>query len=67
MKNKIKELRSSSKLSQAELANYCGVSRQTINAIENNKYDPSLQLAFDIAFALNVKVDDLFISDSRDG
>lgn len=66
MKNKIKELRSSAKLSQAELANHCGVSRQTINAIENDKYDPSLQLAFDIAFALNVKVDDLFVSNSRD-
>jgi len=66
MKNKIKELRSSAKLSQAELANYCGVSRQTINAIENDKYDPSLKLAFDIAYALNVKVDDLFVRDSKD-
>ncbi|PGK51844.1 transcriptional regulator [Priestia megaterium] len=63
MKNKIKELRSSAKLSQAELAKQCKVSRQTINAIENEKYDPTLQLAFDIASALNTTVDNLF--DSR--
>lgn len=61
MKNNIKEIRKSKKLSQLELARICNVSRQTINAIENNKYDPSLKLAFDIAEALNQKVDNLFI------
>lgn len=62
MKNHIKGLRKSAKLSQEELAKKCKVSRQTINAIENNKYDPSLQLAFDIAFILNTTVDKLFIN-----
>ena len=62
MKNHIKGLRKSAKLSQEELAKKCKVSRQTINAIENNKYDPSLKLAFDIAFILNTTVDKLFIN-----
>jgi putative transcriptional regulator len=64
MKNHIRELRKSAKLSQAELAELCKVSRQTINAIENDKYDPTLQLAFDIATVLNTTVDELFISGS---
>ena len=63
MKNKIKELRKSMKISQQELADRCNVTRQTINAIENEKYDPSLQLAFDLAKNLNTTVDKLFISD----
>ena len=46
MKNKIRELRKQRGISQEELAKRCGVSRQTINAIENNKYDPTLALAF---------------------
>lgn len=45
MENRIKELRVNKGISQGKLAELCGVSRQTINAIENNKYDPSLQLA----------------------
>jgi putative transcriptional regulator len=65
MKNSIKEIRSSAKLSQAELAKRCNVSRQTINAIENDKYDPTLQLAFDIASELDTKVDKLFTSSSN--
>lgn len=65
MKNNIKKLRSSAKLSQAELAKLCNVSRQTINAIENDKYDPTLQLAFDIASELDTTVDELFIHDSN--
>jgi len=62
LKNGIKEYREKSNMSQGELAKICNVSRQTINAIENNKYDPSLQLAFDIAEKLGVRVDVLFIS-----
>lgn len=62
MKNNINSLRKAAKLSQEELAKLCKVSRQTINAIENDKYDPSLQLAFDIAFTLNTTVDELFIN-----
>ena len=49
-------------MSQAELADLCKVTRQTINAIENDKYDPSLQLAFDLAKHLNTTVDKLFIN-----
>jgi putative transcriptional regulator len=64
MKNHIKELRKAAKLSQDELAKHCKVSRQTINAIENDKYDPTLQLAFDIASVLDTTVDKLFISGS---
>ncbi|GLY12515.1 helix-turn-helix transcriptional regulator [Pseudobacillus badius] len=63
MRNRIRELRKSAKLSQKELAKLCSVSRQTINAIENDKYDPTLQLAFSIAAVLNTTVDELFISD----
>ncbi|MEG0440371.1 MAG: helix-turn-helix transcriptional regulator [Solibacillus sp.] len=63
MKNKIKELRKSAKLSQEELAKLCHVTRQTINAIENEKYDPTLQLAFSIASVLNTTVDELFINE----
>lgn len=62
MRNHIKGLRKSAKLSQEELAKLCNVSRQTINAIENDKYDPTLQLAFDIASVLDTTVDELFIN-----
>ncbi|MYL33991.1 helix-turn-helix domain-containing protein [Pontibacillus yanchengensis] len=65
MKNHIKAFRKSLTLSQADLAKLCKVSRQTINAIENDKYDPTLHLAFDIASVLNTTVDELFISDSN--
>lgn len=64
MKNQIKELRKLAKLSQDDLAKLCNVSRQTINAIENDKYDPTLQLAFNIAAVLNTTVDELFINES---
>ncbi|MEK5146740.1 helix-turn-helix transcriptional regulator [Psychrobacillus sp. FSL K6-4615] len=62
MKNHIKELRKSAKLSQEELAKFCKVSRQTINAIENDKYDPTLQLAFNIASVLDTTIDELFVN-----
>ena len=61
MKNYIKELRTEKGLLQQELADICGVSRQTVNAIENNKYDPTLELAFKLATALETTVDELFI------
>jgi len=61
MKNHIKSLRKMKKLSQEELAERCNVSRQTINAIENDKYDPSLVLAFALANTLEITVDELFI------
>jgi putative transcriptional regulator len=49
------------KISQEELAKRCGVSRQTINAIENDKYDPTLQLAFKLSRNLNTPLENLFI------
>ena len=61
MDNQIRALRKSLGLSQEALAKACGVSRQTINAIENNKYDPTLTLAFHLAGVLGTTVDELFL------
>ena len=60
MENSIHARRKALGLSQQELAKRCGVSRQTINAIENNKYDPTLALAFALARELGTTVDALF-------
>ncbi len=60
MENIIRERRKEMGLSQEELAKKCGVTRQTVNAIENNKYDPTLALAFRLAKELRVTVDMLF-------
>ena len=60
VQNKIRDLRKALGLSQEELAQRCKVSRQTINAIENNKYDPTLALAFHLAQVLETTVDALF-------
>lgn len=60
MDNQIREKRKELGLSQEELAKRCGVSRQTVNAIENNKYDPTLALAFHLARELETTVDALF-------
>ena len=60
MKNSIRDKRKQQGLSQEELAKRCGVSRQTVNAIENDKYDPTLALAFHLARELDTRVDDLF-------
>lgn len=61
MQNTIREKRKQMGISQEELAKKCGVSRQTVNAIENNKYDPTLALAFRLAQELGTTVDKLFI------
>lgn len=60
MKNQIRDRRRELGLSQKELAERCGVSRQTVNAIENDKYDPTLSLAFRLAKELYLTVDELF-------
>lgn len=60
MDNQIRALRKALGLSQEELAKACGVSRQTINAIENNKYDPTLGLAMRLARLLNTPVEEIF-------
>ena len=54
MENIIRNKRKELGLSQEELAKKCGVSRQTVNAIENNKYDPTLALAFCLAKELQI-------------
>lgn len=56
MKNQIRDRRRELGLSQKELAERCGVSRQTVNAIENDKYDPTLSLAFRLAKELQLTV-----------
>ncbi|HJF67954.1 MAG TPA: helix-turn-helix transcriptional regulator [Staphylococcus kloosii] len=60
MNNKIKAYRKEQGMSQQALSEKVKVSRQTINAIENNKYDPTLTLAFNLANVLKTSVDDLF-------
>lgn len=60
MKNRLRELRSERNWSQADLAERAGVSRQTINAIETEKYDPSLPLAFTLARIFKMKIEDMF-------
>lgn len=63
VENNIREMRREKGLLQEQLAKKCGVSRQTINAIENNKYDPTLALAFKLAQELGTTVDELFTPD----
>jgi putative transcriptional regulator len=60
MKNRVRELRESRNLSQAELGEKLGVSRQTVYAIETGKYDPSLPLAFLIANEFGKRIDEIF-------
>lgn len=63
MKNRVKDHREAHGWSQGELARRLGVSRQTINAVETDKYDPSLPLALRMARLFGVAVPDLFIDD----
>ncbi|MDU2558533.1 MAG: helix-turn-helix transcriptional regulator [Anaerococcus prevotii] len=60
MKTRIAELRKEKKLSQAELADIVGVTRQTITSIETEKYIASLPLAYKIAKYFNLKIEDVF-------
>ena len=60
MENSIRSLRKAAGLTQEDLAQALGVTRQTINAIENDKYDPTLGLAMRLARFLNTPVDDIF-------
>lgn len=60
MKNKLKELRAQHQWSQQDFASRLGVSRQTINAIENGRYDPSLPLAFQISRAFALPIESIF-------
>ncbi|WP_270206957.1 helix-turn-helix transcriptional regulator [Streptococcus anginosus] len=58
--NRVREFRNSLGLSQLELAKKTGVSRQTINMIENNKYNPTLELCINLALALKTDLNTLF-------
>ena len=60
MKNQLRELRAAREWSQGELADKLGVSRQTVNAIETEKYDPSLPLAFKLARLFKRPIEEIF-------
>ncbi len=61
MRNRLRELRAARRWSQADLADRLGVSRQTVNALENGRYDPSLPLAFKIAEVFGEPIESLFL------
>jgi putative transcriptional regulator len=63
MKNRLKVLRAERDWKQQDLADALGVSRQSVNAIETGKYDPSLPLAFRIADLFGMKIEDIFLRD----
>jgi len=63
MRNRLKELRTERSWTQADLAQRVGVSRQTINAIEKGKFDPSLPLAFRLARLFESKIEEVFFAD----
>ncbi|MDA7585010.1 helix-turn-helix transcriptional regulator [Luminiphilus sp.] len=60
MKNKLKVLRAEQNWTQADLASQLDVTRQTVNAIEKGKYDPSLPLAFKIAEVFKISIEQIF-------
>jgi putative transcriptional regulator len=60
MKNRLRVLRAEREWSQADLAERLGVSRQTVNALETGRYDPSLPLAFKIAHVFEGRIEDIF-------
>jgi len=65
VKTRIKEFRARYNLTQQDLAKKVGVRRETIVFLEKGKYNPSLQLAHDVAKALKVGIDDLFVFESK--
>lgn len=68
MKNRIEELRKARGISQEELAEILEVSRQTIGSLENERYNPSIQLAFRVARYFSLAIEDVFIyEDGNEG
>ena len=67
MKNRLRELRAARRWSQADLADHLDVSRQTVNAIETGRFDPSLPLAFRIADVFGEPIESLFFPGPADG
>ncbi len=65
MKNRIKVLRAEKNITQEELGDIIGVSRQTINAIEKEKFDPSLPTAFRISKLFNLKIEEIFFYEQK--
>ena len=65
MENRLRELRAERNWSQADLADRLEVSRQSVNAIETGRYDPSLPLAFRIAELFDRTIEDVFVSPAR--
>ena len=63
MKNRLRVLRAERKWSQQDLAQQLEVSRQSVNAIETSKYDPSLPLAFRIADVFDLAIEEIFLRD----
>jgi len=66
MKNRLRVLRAEREWSQADLASRLRVSRQTVNAIETGKYDPSLPLAFDMADLFQLRIEEIFLRDPKE-
>ncbi|WP_025133635.1 helix-turn-helix transcriptional regulator [Leucobacter sp. PH1c] len=66
MKNEVRALRTAAGWSQVQLAESLGVSRQTINALETGRYDPSLPLAFRIAHLFGQPIEEIFTPDASD-
>jgi putative transcriptional regulator len=60
VKNRLRDLRATREWSQGDLAEKLGVSRQTVNAIETERYDPSLPLAFTISRVFKLRIDEIF-------
>lgn len=66
MKNRLRLLRAERDWSQSDLAAHLGISRQSVNAIETGKYDPSLPLAFRIADLFDLRIEDIFSAENKE-
>lgn len=65
VKNNLKDIRTEKKLSQQELADLVGVSRNTISSLETGQYEPTTKLALVLAIALDMKIEDIFYLDKK--
>lgn len=66
MKNRVQELRRQKELTQEELGRLCGVTRQTIIAVENGRYNPSIFLAHKIAKTFGLRIEEVFIFEEEE-
>lgn len=65
MKNRLEEIRKQHNMTQEELADLLAVSRQTINALENGRYNPSIELAFKLARYFKISIEELFLYEEQ--